>query len=1000
MGSVTHKALLVSSPRRARFCHWFFTGLVATSASAICTSGVRSARTETIEATRGRPLVRSNVDSSPRISGRRVERARLDQLIAGARAGTSGSLIVRGGAGIGKTALFDYVRANAAGCRIVDAGSVESEMELAFSGLHQLCAPLLERLDRLPDPQRDAIATAFGLRAGDPVDKFLIGLAVLTLMSEVAEAQPLVCLVDDAQWLDRTSAQVLGFVARRLAAESVVIIFAARDGEEIAELAGLPELTVAPLGDDDARAILATAMPGRLDDSVRDRIVAEAHGNPLALLELPKAWTTSAIAGGFGLPDTVSVPARVEESFRRRLTGLPDPSRQLLLVAAAEPVGDPALVWAAAERLGIARDSSGPATAAGLFDARAQFGFRHPIVRSVVYREATIGDRRRVHAALADATDPTVDPDRRAWHLAAASAGPDDDVALALERAAGRAQARGGVAASAAFLQRAAALTRDPGRRTERTLAAAQSSFQAGAFKEALALLDTAASEQLDAVQRAMADLLRAHIAFASGFGSDAPPLLAKAARQMEGFDAEQARQTYLIAWVASVFAGQHAGPGELVQICRSILTLPPRPGPPHPLDLLLDGLARLVIDGHAAATPALQHAAKALSGIAAEDILRWGWAATAATDATWDPEGTRAIAESQSKLFRQVGALGQLPIPLAALGLVASWSGDFAGAASIAAEAESVARAIGSHIPPSISLRLLALRGNQREAEALIADTLADAERGGRGLAATQAYWAAAVLYNGLARYDEAMAAADRATSVTFEPFVSTWALAELVEAAVRAGHAGRALKALERLAETTQPCGTDTALGIEARCRALLGDGEAAEDLYREAIERLSRTPLRPEVGRAQLLYGEWLRREGRRADARKQLRAAYDPFVTIGMEAFADRARRELVATGEHVRKRSVGNRDALTPQEEQIARLARDGHSNQEISAQLFLSPRTVEWHLRKVFSKLGIVSRRDLLTALPQARHLEDRRFGVITHALLLLLAYDFLQRGY
>ena len=881
----------------------------------------------------------------------------------------SGALIVRGSAGIGKTTLLDYLLARAAGCRIVRAGAVESELELAFSGLHQLCAPLLDHLDRLPDPQRDAMATAFGLRAGNPADRFMVGLSVLSLMSDVAETQPLVCLVDDAQWLDRISAQVLGFVARRLAAESVVIVFAAREGVEIPELVGLPELRVTPLGQEDARAILASSMPGRVDESVRDRIVAEAGGNPLALLELPKAWTPSAIAGGFGLPDSVAVPVRVEESFRRRLSSLPEHSRQLLLVAAAEPVGDPALVRAAAERLGIAADAAGPAMAAGLLDIRTDIGFRHPLVRSVVYREAAISDRRRVHAALAETTDATLDPDRRAWHLAAASTGPDEEVASALEQSAGRAQARGGMAAAAAFLRRAAALSPDPAPLAARAMAAAQTSFQAGSFDDAIGLLTTAEAGPLDPFQRVLADLLRAHMAFASGFGSDAPPLLAKAAEQMELFDAELARQTYLIAWVAAVFAGQHAEADDLVRICRTIQALPLRPGDPRPLDLLLDGLARLVTVGRAAAVPTLQRAAKALTDIPAEDVLRWGWAATAATDATWDPEGTRSIAEVQSKLFRQVGALGQLPIPLAALGNVAIWSGDFAGAASIAAEATSVATAIGSHFPHTIELRLLAVQGNEREAAALIGATIADAGRGGRGMAATNAHWAAAVLYNGLARYDEAMTAADRATSATFEPFVSMWALPELVEAAARAGHAGPAHEALERLAESTQPCGTDSALGIEARSRAILSDGDAAESHYREALIRLSKTPLRPELARANLLYGEWLRREGRRIDAREQLRSAYELFGAIGMDAFADRTRRELVATGEHVRKRGVGHLDALTPQEEQIARLARDGHSNQEIGAQLFLSPRTVEWHLRKVFAKLAIASRRELRQAL-------------------------------
>jgi DNA-binding NarL/FixJ family response regulator len=960
--------MIAEALARARGHHWFATGH---GQAPPCGRGAwvsTLGRPGTVES-QGGPLVRTKDESRWRLWGRRAECARLDGLIAGARAGTSGTLVVRGGPGIGKSALLDYLLSVAAGCRIVRAGSVESEMELAYSGVHQLCAPFLDRLDRLPSPQHDALATAFGIRAGLPADRFLVGLAVLSLLSDVADTQPLVCLVDDAQWLDRTSAQVLGFVARRLAAESVVMVFAARDEADTPELAGLPELIVDPIGDPDARAILASAITGRIDESVRDRIVAEAGGNPLALLELPKGWTPAAIAGGFGLPDGVSVPARVEESFRRRLVNLPDRSRQLLLVAAADPVGDPVIVRSAADHLGIPADASRPAAAAGLLDERTELRFRHPMVRSVVYREADVSDRRLVHAALADATDSALDPDRRAWHLAAATAGPDDEVASALEQSAGRAQARGGIAATAAFLARAAALTGDRARRTERALAAAQASFRAGAFPTALDLLDMTSSAQPDALQRTQADLLRAHIAFASGLGSDAPPMLVKAARQLEAFDPGVARETYLIAWVAAVFAGQHAGPEVLGDICGTILSLAPRPDGPWPLDLLVEGLARLTTEGHRAAAPALQQAGQTIAELPVEDVLRWGWTATAATDATWDPEGTRAIAESQSRLFREIGALAQLPVALAALGNVACWSGDLAGAASLAAEAESVATATGSRFPPTIALRLLALRGQERASEALIAATLDEAGGGGQGMAATNAHWASAVLYNGLCRYEQATTAAERATSSTFEPFVSTWALPELVEAASRSGQAARAREALERLIETTQPSGTDVAAGVEARCRALLSDDETADERYREAIDRLGQTRLRPDRARAGLLYGEWLRREGRRIDARTHLRDAYDHFVAIGMEAFAERARRELVATGEHVRKRSFDTRDALTPQEEQIARLARDGLSNQEIGAQLFLSPRTVEWHLRKVFSKLGIASRRDLREAL-------------------------------
>jgi DNA-binding CsgD family transcriptional regulator len=873
---------------------------------------------------------------------------------------------------VGKTALLDYVLAHAAGCRVVRASGVESEMELAFAGLHQLCAPFLDRIEHLPAPQGDALRTSFGLRTGSSPDRFLVGLAVLSLLSDVAEAQPLVCQVDDGQWLDRVSAQVLGFVARRLAAESVVIIFAVREPAETLDLAGLPELTIGPLRDPDARALLASAIPGRLDASVRDRIVAEAGGNPLALLELPRGWTPASLAGGFGFPDGVSVSGRIEESFRRRLAPLPDQSRMLLLVAAAEPAGDPALIWAAAEGLGIPVEAARPATAAGLLDDGTQLRFRHPLVRSVIYQDATPGDRRLVHGALAEATDSAADPDRRAWHLAAAALGPDEDVALELERSAGRAHARGGIAAAAAFLQRAVALTKDPARRGARALAAAQTSLRAGAFDAALGLVATAEAGPLDDFKRALVDLLRGYVAFASGLQNDASTrLLLNAARRLEPFDPQLARETYLTAWAAAVNMADLAAPDLLPEICRTVRALPPSVGDPRPLDLLLDGLALLTTDGRAAAVPILQRVTTAVSDIPVEDVLRWGWAAVTAGGAVWDDDAMHEIPERQVQLVREAGALGDLPILLAALGLALAWAGDFEGAASLVAEAESVAGATGSQFGPYAALRLRALQGREADASALIANAIEHAAGGVQGIAAAQAHWAAAVLYNGLARYEEAASAALNVTSNTFEPWISSWALAELVEAAARGGDAATARDALERLAKTTQACATDWALGTEARCRALLSDGAAADELYREAIDRLSRTRLRPELARAHLLYGEWLRREGRRVDAREQLRSAYDMFAAIGMEAFAERARRELVATGEIIRRRTVDTLDELTPQEAQIARLASEGRSNSEIAAHLFLSPRTVEWHLRKVFAKLGITSRRELRAALPR-----------------------------
>jgi DNA-binding CsgD family transcriptional regulator len=901
------------------------------------------------------------------LRGRGRECDLLDQLLDAVREGAGWALVVRGEPGVGKTALLDYLAEYGAGCRVVRVAGVQSEIELAYAGLYQLCAPMLDRLQRLPAPQRAALRTAFGLGSGSAPDRFLVGLAVLSLLAEVAEEHPLVCLVDDAQWLDQASAQVLGFVARRLEAESVGLVFAARVPGD--ELAGLPELVVEGLQEADARALLEAALTGPLDAQVRDRMMAEAGGNPLALLELPRGLPPAELAGGFALPDAMPLSGRIEESFRRRLELLPADTRRLLQLTAAEPVGDPVLMWRAAERLGIATQAATPAAEAGLVEFGARVRFRHPLVRSAAYRSASLQERQEVHRALAEATDPELDPDRRAWHWAQAAPGLDEHVAAELERSAGRAQARGGVAAAAAFLQRAVALTRDPARRTERALAAAQASLQASSFDAALGLVAAAEAGALDEFQRARVDLLRGQVALAVG-GSDAAPLLLRAASHLEPFDLDLARETYLIAWGATVVASDLEGGRLLGEISRAIRALPPPPGPPRPLDLLLDGLALLTIEGRTAGTPVLQQAAKALLEISVEDVLRWGWMATAASDAVWDNEDMLATAARVLQLVREAGALAQLPIHLSAVALARAWMGDLAGAASLVAEIDSVVAATGSRLGPGAALRLRSLQGREAETSALIASTIEHAAAGGHTIA-LYAHWAAAVLYNGLAHYPEAAASARQATSSPFEVFVSVRALPELVEAAARGGDAELAREALERLAETTQPCGNDLALGIEARSRALLSDGAAADDLYREAIDRLRRTQLRPELARAQLLYGEWLRRQGRRVDARNQLRTAHDLFATIGMEAFAERARTELLATGETARKRSVETREALTAQEALIARLAREGLSNPEIGARLFISGRTVQYHLGKVFTKLDISSRGQLDRVLPR-----------------------------
>ncbi len=911
----------------------------------------------------------------PKLLGRRSECEALDRLLADALAGRSRVTILRGEAGVGKSALLGCLSGRLAGWNVARAAGVESEMELAYAGLHQLCAPMLGHLGRLPAPQRDALATVFGRSAGAVPDRFLVGLATLTLFAEVAEQQPLACLVDDAQWLDRASAQILGFVARRLLAERVAVVCAARTGAGDDVLAGLPVLAIHPLGDSDARALLLANVPGPIDAAVCDQIITESHGNPLALLELPRTWNVAGLAGGFGLPSGQPVAGRIEQSYVRRLRLLPSDTQLLVLTAAAEPLGDVVLLHRAAGTLGIDLAAAGPAQDGGLLELGERVEFAHPLVRSAAYRSAAAGDRHRVHRALANATVAETDPDRRAWHRARAAPRPDEEVAAELERSAGRAQARGGIAAAAAFLQRSAELTVDPARRAGRALAAARTSFQAGAFEAALGLVATAKAGPLDEFQRAWVDLVRGQLAFTSGLASDAPPLLLKAARRLELIDLDLARETYPAAWgAASVAAGQAAGRGVLLEICRAVRALPPRPGAPRPLDLLLGGLALLTTNGHAAATPMLQRAATALADIPVEDVVRWGWMAPAASNAVWDNDGAHAISARQVQLIRDAGALAELPLYLSALGLASAWMGDFAGAASNVAEADSVAAATGSHFAPYTLLRLRALQGREAEASAAIEQAAAAGPS-----AALYAQWATAVLYNGLARYKAAAWSARQATSNTFEYWVSVWALPELVEAAMHVGDAELARDALERLAETTQPAGTDFALGIETRSRALLSDGTAANDLYREAIERFSRTRLRPELARAHLLYGEWLRREGRRVDAREQLRTAHHLFDAIGMEAFAERARRELLATGEKARKRSPGTREELTPQEEQIARLAREGLSNPEIGAQLFVSARTVEWHLRNVFAKLGITSRRQLRTALSEDGRLAGTR---------------------
>ena len=902
--------------------------------------------------------------------GRTRERERLDAMLASARDGQSAVLVIRGEAGIGKTALLRYAARQASGLRISEIEGIQAEMELSFAGIERLCAPMLGRLEVLAEPQQNALRVAFGIASGDAPDRFLVAVAALNLLSAIAEQRPLLCLVDDAQWLDAASVEVLGFVARRLVAEPMAMMFSVREPVTTRALDGVPQLLVEGLQEHDARALLSRVVPGPLDDRVRDRIIAETGANPLALVELSQRMSPSERAGGFAPPAAGDLPSRLEERYLRRVAGLREATQRLMLLAAAEPLGDAALLWRAADRLSIGPGALVPATEAGLLEVDDRVRFHHPLVRSAVYRAAPPDERRRVHDALAEVSDDELAADRCAWHRALAAAEPDEAVAADLERSAGRAQGRGGVAGAAAFLERASALTPDPALQTGRALAAAEVSFEAGDFDSTLRLLATAESGPIDGFQRARATLLRGHAALVSAYGSEASSLLFQAANELEAFDVTLARRAYLTAWGAAVSANHLGGADVLAKICSAVFALPPLPPDPHPLDLLIEGFALLTTDGRAAATPILQRAARSVMDLSVDDMLRWGWLAPGASSATWNLEGSLAGNELKARLVRQAGALGELPIHLQSLALDRTWSGDLAGAAVLVAESESVAAATATDPPPITLLMLRASQGRDNEATPLIERVVQQATESGQGMAVMVGHWAASRLNNGLGRYEPAAAAAREVIENAIDPWTPLGALPELVEAATRLGEPELARDAVDRLAAATQPAGTDFALGVEARSRALINGGEAAEPLFHESIERLGRTPLRPELARAQLLYGEWLRREGRRGESREQLRFAREMFTEMGMEAFADRAGAELVAAGAKPRTRRLEVRDELTPQEEQIARLARDGLTNADIGGQLFLSPRTVEYHLHKVFAKLGIDSRSGLDAALP------------------------------
>jgi len=918
--------------------------------------------------------MRSGRDGFAALFGRRSECAILDAAIAGARAGQSQVLVVRGEAGIGKSALLDYLETSAAGCRVARLAGVEAEMELAYAGLHQLCARFLDRLDRLPDPQRIALGTAFGLAGGIAPDRFLVGLVVLDLLADRAEERPLICLIDDAQWLDRMSAQTLAFVARRLVAERIALVVAIRAPSDERDFVGLPELTLSGLGEVDAGRLLDSVVKGPMDPRVRDRIIAETRGNPLALLELPRAFTAAELADGFEQSDLVPLASRIEQGFLRRLSTLPEETRRLLVAAAAEPLGDTTLLWRAANVLGLSANAAHAAEMAGLIKFGAQVRFRHPLVRAAAYRSASPEERQEIHGALAEVTDAEVDPDRRAWHRAQATLAPDEGIAAELERSATRAQSRGGLLAAAALLERAARLTPDPARRAQRELAAAWRKRDGGALDAAIALLAAVEAGAADPLRAAEGKHLRGQIAFDQRRATEAARLLLDAARHLEPLDCDLARETYLDALAAAIWASGTDAPDATNVVATAARAAAPARGEPRAIDLILDALATRFVDGHAAAAPALARALTNVRSIdyGAEDVGRLLWlggnrvTAILATE-LWDFEAGRALAELQVHRARDAGALVHLQFALNVLAANELLAGELTDAAALIEEDRMVSDITGNPPVGYAATLLAALRGPDEKASRSIAMAREEAWTLGQGRIVTFADYATSVLNNSLGRHDIAVLAAREVFDRDVVGGHQMMVVSELAEAASRTGDTELVAAALQRMSERARATPTHWAQGIEARLRAMLG-GEESDASFRESIQHLDRAGLRLEVARGHLLYGEWLRRTGERIKAREQLRTAHDMLLAMGAAAFAERARRELVVLGEKGLQRSIETTEELTPQEFHIARFARDGLSNAEIGTRLFLSPRTVEWHLGKVFAKLGVSSRRQLRNA--------------------------------
>ena len=915
--------------------------------------------------------------SSASFVGRDLETRTIGRLIADARTGVSGVLVLEGEAGIGKTALLAHAETLGADMHVAWAAGVLPEADVPYSGLHQLLLPFLDGLDRIPVAHADALRVAFGLKEAPPRDRFFVGMAALALLSDAAMRTPVLCLIDDAHHLDAASLDALGFTARRLVADRVAILFAVRERDgPIAALQGLSHAKVPCLDDAAGLELVASLAGPEADDSVARRIVTDTGGHPLAIIEAVRGLSHDQLQGLTPLPEVLPLVGELEDLFVERVRALPSDTQTVLLLAAADPSGDLGLVRRAAEQeYGLSSESSEPPGVESFVSWSPRIQFQHPLLRSAAYYRASATERRRAHQALAAASDPARDADHRAWHLAVAAIEPDEEIARELEEAGDRARRRGGWAGAARFLERAAELTPDASRRAERTVACAHTRLLAGQPSSARSALTGARGDLIDPLLRCDAVRLEGKIDFTLGRPNAVASLL-QAARMYVDHDAREARDTLLLAFDAVQIAGSFSRVelGEVLDAARTIEIDEARRTPG---DDLLDGYATLVESGDSAGVPTLRRALDRLTADrpVTDDELSWLPLAWNTALELYDDRTLQTLTARWTMAARIHGSVAALSFGLGRLAHFDVVTGRYPAAQLVAAEARDIARA-GQIIarPDAIAgLSTLAWRGREAETRTAAAELIPELTSVGRGIGVRVVQLAITVLELGLGNYREALRAVAKAWPQG--DLLQLNATPELVEAAARCGELDVARAALDAVRTRAEASATDWGIGLMLRSEALLADCDGAEDLYRAAIEHLGRTLVVPQLGRAHLLYGEWLRRQRRRRDARDELRTAFDIFGDIGADAFAERARAELLATGEHTRRRVAETLDQLTPQEEQVARLASEGASNMEIATQLFISVPTVVYHLQKAFRKLDVTNRTSLARALDE---LSDR----------------------